>query len=667
MCGIAGIIDINNQPIQPHLLVAMNQALAHRGPDDEGYALIDRARSQCRTYAGHFSSEGIKASLPILPSNDLFPGASIGLSQRRFSIIDLSVNGHQPFFDKERSCCLVFNGEIYNYLEVRDQLVAHGLSFSTQSDTEVFVEAYKYWGTDCFAKLNGFWAIALYDFRKRQLIVGRDRLGKKPLYWARDNTRFYFASEIKALLQIPNLRQRRKVNEESICQWLVYGRKDLDFTTCFEGIYSVPSASWGVIAEGFPDNVRTFWSVPQQRMAEKDISTTEAARGVRELLQDAVKLRLRADVPLSVELSGGLDSSTLVALAAQVHPGKITTYTVRFPDKGCNEEPYARSVARRYDTNYRVLESPTTNFWSQIRPFTYLEEEPYHSPNLQTNQVVWAQMRAMGTKVSLNGAGGDENFAGYSQYYVPAQMQNLMEGRVARYLDNAVRYSQGRTNILGLTRPVIALAREFGQRMMSRRQGSKEKAVPYFKGKPCHQASFRSGRLSQVLYDDMTNTLMPYWLRSGDRGYMGVPLEVRAPFLDFRVVEFAFRLPLTYLFRHGWHKWILRKAMEDILPGDVVWRRQKLGFPFPFDRFYAENEAIIGLILENSHNPYIDFSQKRRFHRDWKVLSFILWYEMFINENDLLFEKIEAKARQMGPIEEYGYAPQFLNATGRAG
>jgi asparagine synthase (glutamine-hydrolysing) len=161
----------------------------------------------------------------------------------------------------------------------------------------------------------------------------------------------------------------------------------------------------------------------------------------------------------------------------------------------------------------------------------------------------------------------------------------------------------------------------------------------------------------------MTNTLMPYWLRSGDRGYMGVPLEVRAPFLDYRVIEFAFRLPLTYLIRDGWHKWILRKTVEDLLPADVVWRRRKLGFPFPYERFFSASEPIIELIREHSQNPYVDLSKPAEFCSDWNKISFVLWYELFFNENVPLFEKIEAKARRNLPLETGEYRPRFLTCS----
>ena len=648
MCGIAGIVEFGTQSIRPEALLAMHQAIAHRGPDDEGYVLIDRARGWCRDYAGASSSARLKTQLPTLSRTSEPNGATVGLCHSRFSIIDLTDAGHQPFFDRERSCCVVYNGEIYNYLELRAELKTKGIVFRTESDTEVLLNAYKCWGTECFSRLNGFWAIALYDFKRQQLLVSRDRIGKKPLYWTKAASRIYFASEIKALLRMQDVHRGRKVNEAAIFNWLAHGTKDLDFSTCFEGIYSLSSASWAILDEKFPDNIKTFWTVPKERMKESEISQRTAAHTLRTLLEDSVSVRLRADVPLSVELSGGMDSSTLVALAARVRPGPITTYTVRFPEDEYNEEPFARSVAQRYKTDYHVLDPPVSNFWGQILPFTYLEEEPYHAPNVQTNQAIWTLMRSRGTKVSLNGVGGDEDFAGYSSYFSMLQLENLTHGRFLAYLDNGIRYSEGRTNIRDLVSPLFKrIAERFTQQvgLAKRRNGTAA-----------------AGPLSDALYSNMTNSLMPYWLRAGDRGYMGIPLEVRGPFLDYRVIECAFTLPVTYLFRHGWHKWILRKAVEDILPADVVWRRRKLGFPFPFERFYTESHEILDIVVNESHNPYLDYSNRSQFYHDWKTLSFILWYELFFNENLALFRKIQERAQQTHTIENHGHVPEFLHS-----
>jgi asparagine synthase (glutamine-hydrolysing) len=668
MCGIAGIIDFDGAPIEPAELLVMNGAIAHRGPDDEGFVLIAPVHSRFVAYAGASSPAEVKAQFPLLTEGNGLPAATIGLSHRRFSIIDLSAAGHQPFFDKEGTCTVVFNGEIYNYVEIRAELAARGSRFYTQSDTEVLLEAYKCWGTDCFARLNGFWAIALYDFRRKELILSRDRIGKKPLYWTKAGARVYFASEIKALLQIAEVHKRRRVNEEAIFHWLVHGLKDLNFTTCFEGIHSLPSASWVMVDSTFPNRRGIFWKVPEDRLSEKETSRATAASTLRDLLQDSVRIRLRADVPVSVELSGGMDSSTLVALAAKASAQEIITYTVEFPDKEWNEEPFARSVAQHYKTDYRVLKPPLDKFWSQILAFTYLEEEPYHAPNLQTNQVIWSQMRSMGTKVSLNGAGGDENFAGYGNYFELAQVENLIHGRGHEFLRNSLRYSQANTGIKSFYKPFVRLLKEPLTRLAAY-TGLEfmEHAIPSYVRDREYPRMSQPRVLSHALYSDMTNTLMPYWLRSGDRGYMGVPLEVRAPLLDFRVIDFAFRLPVTYLLHDGWHKWILRKAMEGLLPADVVWRRRKMGFPFPYARFYQENRDIIQLILRVSNNPYIDltkfaFPQGETSAQKWKLLSFLLWYELFFNENMDLFKAIEAKARPLQTNSNYGFEEEFLRS-----
>jgi len=336
MCGIAGLIDLSGKPIDPVLLKSMSDAIRYRGPDDEGYVLIDKATSRARAYSGIDSPTAIKEILPPfrVPTDNF--AANIGLSHRRFAIIDLSPRGHQPLFDADGSHCLVFNGEIYNYIEIREELKARGVAFRSDSDTEVLLEAYKAWDVDCFTRMNGFWALALYDFRKRRLLLSRDRLGKKPLYWARKESRIYFASEIKSLLQVPEVAQMTRVNEDAIWHWCVEGLRDLEFSTFFKDINVLPSASWTIIEEDFPNKIHTFWRMPTQRMTENEIGVSEAARQIRETLQDAVHIRLRADVPLAVELSGGMDSSTLLALAAQSHTGKITTYTVKFADPKWN-------------------------------------------------------------------------------------------------------------------------------------------------------------------------------------------------------------------------------------------------------------------------------------------------------------------------------------------
>jgi asparagine synthase (glutamine-hydrolysing) len=664
MCGIAGIIDLQQKAIEPALLVAMNEAIAHRGPDDEGYVLINERRSLLANYSGPTSPPDIRARFPVLTPAHSADGSNIGLCHRRFSIIDLSSAAHQPFFDADHDFCIVFNGEIYNYLEVRDELKANGVTFRTASDTEVLIEAYRYWGTDCFRRLNGFWALALYDINEKQLLLSRDRIGKKPLYWTRLGSRIYFASEIKALLRVPEIYQRRRVNEASVSDWLIHGIRDLDFTTCFDGIHSVPSGTWTVVDESFPNRSTTFWKVPEERLRERDISVEEACRELRAACEDAVRIRLRADVPLSVELSGGLDSSVVLALAAQGCASKITTYTVRFPEEKYNEEPFARLVAERYGVDYRVIDYPPGNFWCHILPFTYLQEEPYHSPNMHTSQVIWSHMRAAGIKVLLSGTGGDENFAGYDIYFRCHQRDNLTTGRIDRYFTNGLLNSEAVSEAASLSRPIIELSKEAIKQYAPHALVSRfrREGWPYYFIGKRYPRSLYPMSASQALHGYMTNFLMPYWLRSGDKVVMGMPIEPRCPLLDYRVIDLAFRLPVTYLVRNGWRKWILRKAMEDLLPNEIVWRKKKMGFPFPYERFRAETDAIMETVLEQASNPSLDLTHKESLTKDWKPMSFILWYELYFKENFELLQQLQTMAQSSGQTSDYGFTPEYLRS-----
>lgn len=660
MCGIVGLLDFEQKPIEPGLLLDMSTAIAHRGPDDEGYVLISERGDGHRAFAGTSTPPAIRGALGVIGSASP-SDAHVGLGHRRFSIFDLSDAGHQPLFDSDRSCCVVLNGEIYNFPELRSELEAIGVQFRTRSDTEVLVESYKRWGTDCFERFTGFWALALYDFARGRLILSRDRLGKKPLFWCRVGSTLCFASEIKALLRVPAVRQRVRVNKVAASNWLCYGRKDLDGTTFFEGVHAFPAASWAAVDERFPANCVRYWELPEHRLRASDISPKEAADGVRDRLFESTRMRLRADVPVAVELSGGMDSSTIAALAAQASPGRVTAYTVRFEGQW-NEEPFARSVAERFGLDHQILDIPVEDFWPQLLPFTQLEEEPYHAPNLHTNQVLWSEMRELGTKVSLNGAAGDELFGGYSPHYRRAQVENAFSGRVGAYWRNARSYSERPGALAPWVTPGADLARTAVRRLAPHKLLARLRQPAYTHSLPLVMDPNYAGTLSQTLYRDMTNLRMPYWLASGDRGYMGVPVEVRAPFLDHRLVEFSFRLPIEYLIRDGWHKWVLRKATEGLLPDDVVWRRQKLGFPFPYERFLASSAGIIDHLLKRASNPFVDTSHPALV-RTWPLLSFLLWYEVFFNENQqLLLDLQEIATKGVDTLDTHKYQPAFLRS-----
>jgi asparagine synthase (glutamine-hydrolysing) len=657
MCGITGIVDLSGRPVRAGLLRAMNERVRHRGPDDEGFVVVEPGSGEWRAFAGPASPAAVRAALPPIEAADSLLRGSVALGHRRYSIIDLSPGGHQPLFDAGGRCCVVFNGEIYNYVEVRGKLEALGAVFRTGSDTEVIVEAYRRWGTECFAELNGMWALALYDFERRRVVLSRDRLGKLPLYWARHGETVYFASEIKSLLAVPELRSARSVNEAAVAPYLLHGLRDVDGETFFRGVHTLPAGSWAVVDHAFPASATRFWTVPGQRLREADVGADEAARRVRDLLEDSVRIRMRADVPWCVELSGGLDSSALVALSSRAAGAPVTTFTVRFPEKEWNEEEYARAVAERYGVDYRVIDSPVDNFWSEILRFTYLQEEPYHAPNLHTNQVIRRTMRAEGFKMILNGAAGDELFAGYGAYYNPYQRQNLAGGRLGTYVRAAVQRSESDRVLRSLASPLVSWARDMGTWLAGPRAAGVHGYLPG----PLPRMRSVEATLHRQLYQDITRTKLPYWMRSGDKMTMGIPMESRAPFLDYRLVETAFTLPTGYLIRGGWHKWILRKALEDVLPADVVWRRVKMGFPFPWERFFDESRGLLMHLVRSAENPYVDTSRPELLLRNWRAVSFLLWYELFFNDRHALLEEMQAMAAAGQPPVDYGFVPEYLS------
>ena len=659
MCGIAGAIGLRGQTIDSEVIIKMSNSIRHRGPDDEGYVFIQQRTGDYKEFSSRDSVLEVRDRLADISHAKGNIANNIGFAHRRFSIIDLTSGGHQPFFDRDRVCCVVFNGEIYNYIEVRKKLENVGHIFVSNSDTEVIVEAYKEWGIECFSRFNGMWGLALFDFRSKTLVFSRDRLGKEPLYWTKRDDIVYFASEIKSLLQVVAVSRTLSVDEAAIKLYLDYGLRDLDNKTFFQGIHSLPAASWSLVDDTFPNNIHYYWRISSNRLKEREISVTEACRSIKEILSDAVRIRMRADVPWAIQLSGGMDSSTLVAIAAQFSEKPLTTYTVKFSDAEWNEEPYARSVANYYNTDYRVIVPPLNTFWNEITPFTYLEEEPYHSPNLHTEQIMRRIMRTQGFKVLLQGAGGDELFAGYNTYFLPFQVENLLKGRVRGYLNNWRNWSEGQATIWNLRRPIRYLlmrsikriATSLGTKAKKKNDSSNE-SLP-------KQYDFLT--LNERLYNDIRDTLIPYWLRSADKTHMGVPIETRMPFLDYRLVEFATLLPVTYLIRNGWHKWILRKAVENILPKNVVWRKLKMGFPFPYKSFFTESQPMLRAILAQRRNPYVEPVLRditERPLRAWRLVSFLLWYEFFFNKNYDLFDSITRLSGSQG--DGSVFTPWFL-------
>lgn len=642
MCGIAGYVRTGPPERTAETVERMLASLAHRGPDDAGITLIRRADAD----AIDLSCAGTAAAIAALPraGGSVFEH-DLALGHRRFSIVDLTPGAHQPFWSAERDVCIVLNGEIYNYVELRQELEAGGARFRTRSDTEVLVEAYRRWGVGCFERCAGFWAVVLYDARRRAVLLARDRIGKAPLYVAQRAGALWFASEIKSLFAGAG-RTGFAAREQAVADFIALGCRDIDHETFYEGITSFPSAAYAWLEPDGTYAAHPYWQVPTTRLAERDITPGAAAAGLRERLAEALRIRLRADVPVALGLSGGMDSSALAALAASAGL-RITAYTIAFPRSSADELPYARAVQRHYPSliEQRVVEQPLTDFFDAADAYVAHMDEPFHSPNMLTNQRVFRRMADDGSRACVDGGGGDEVLAGYPGVtYMPFLEELLRRGDLRRLHRECVAFSEAPVQPFGPAywRRLGALLRYATRRRLparvvwawhARRDAQLAAAGVRLGRQP---RAMPNSDLARILIEKMTHWQMNYWMRSGNLSSMGVPLEVRNPFLDHRVVEYAYRLPLTYLVRDGWLKWILRVATADLLPAEVVWRPNKMGLPLPLPEWLAASRACFCSAIEGLDCPYVDARRlaaeydRLRQHdatQLWRIMSVCLWWK----------------------------------------
>jgi asparagine synthase (glutamine-hydrolysing) len=649
MCGIAGycLKKLSKEGFSKIPILA--KAIEQRGPDDEGVCLIARNKKLSKFYKTERTLPGIALD-HIEQTQSMIPH-DVALVHARYSIIDLTAGGHQPFSSSDGKIVVVFNGEIFNYLELREELFNLGVSFRTCSDTEVLVQGYRIWGHQIWAKLNGFWAIALYDCSADSLILSRDRLGVAPLYYREAEDGMYFSSSMQGLIDID--RNGIEIDKDKAEGFIQTSLKDFDNSTFYQQVKSVPPAAvftYGPNVFQLESATKLqYWNFPKSRLSVKDLSFQEAVQGYRETFFNAVEIRLRADVKVAFELSGGLDSSSAVAAGAILKDQKITTFTIQVPEE--NEEPYARSILERYgDIDYRILSDSENDFLSEQLPFNEIMEEPFHSPNIYTHYKMRQQMKDAGFSVVVAGAGGDEVLAGYESKFWPkasAELQrdgylwHSIQYEIAKELRTGQRIrrlkSEGRRILGSMVRCGIKLAFCFARQSYSRDHTLVEHILNEDQWK-LTQAEIYRQEYSQLTFHEqsifhLTVGLIPYYLRSNDHFTMGIPLEHRFPFLDYRMVELGLQMPISYLFKNGWTKYILRKAMEPYLPEKILWRKTKMGFPFAYKRFLSVHSGFFRPLVDRlltsriRARGYVGYQQllEKNPEKLWRLCSTALW------------------------------------------
>ncbi len=628
MCGITGAVWTNpSKKILPEILSRMTAAISHRGPDDEGF----------------FFNQNEKA------------GPRVALGFRRLSIIDLN-SSRQPLGNEDGTIQIVFNGEIYNFRELRSELMESGHRFSTNGDAEVIVHLYEQHGYECFSKLNGMFSLAIWDSPRQRLVLARDRLGQKPLVYRNEGDRLLFASELKSLLAVPNIP--REINPTAIDEFLTYQYVPHP-NSILKGFNKLPPGHFAIY-ENEHLSVERYWHPTFEENSE--ISVDDAVGKLRELFDSSVQMRMQSDVPLGAFLSGGVDSSLVAASMTHQSDQSIKTFSIGFPIKEFDESAYATQVAKHLHTDHhRFTVTPdATDILDQL---VYLYDEPFGDSSAIPTWYVSKLTREHVT-VSLSGDGGDELFAGYNRYKAVRlseridQLGPIRNLLAAKFWQAIPTSSKQKSKIRQLKRFSQALGLPVLRRYLDwiGIYNAERRAELYRDDFACKLNDFDSIWFLQDSYGKLTQrdsvsaisltdlqTYLPCDLNTKvDIASMGHGLECRQPFLDHRLVEFAASLPVQMKLKSGRGKWLLHKAFADRIPSNIF-GRSKMGFGVPISHWFRTDlktllhDSVLGqhaAIHDYFSKPAIqclfDQHQRNEFdhsYRLWSLLMLEMWFQ----------------------------------------
>src|SRR5438445_6025650 len=635
MCGIAGSIQFRNDShVDPENVERMCRAIVHRGPDDDGIYVQGR----------------------------------VGLGMRRLSIVDLAT-GHQPISNEDGKVWIVFNGEIYNHLAVREKLLAHGHRYTTNSDTETIVHAYEEYGRDCVHHLRGMFAFAIWDTRLRKLFVARDRLGIKPLYYRITPENFLFSSEVKAILAHPGVRP--EFHRAGLPEYLAFGYLSGE-ETFYAGISKLMPGHTLELEEDGTLQIQSYWDLPEDQRDE-DKPESYYVHSYRELLEEAVSSHLMSDVPLGVFLSGGIDSSVVAALMTKIRRAPVETFSVGYEEETYSELSYARQVARHLNSVHHEVRLGQQEFFDLLPKLIWHEDEPIVWPSSVALYCV-ARLARDRVKGVLTGEGSDETLAGYSRYAFT--LKNISMNRVYKNIFPGVIRRSIQRSIAGSPWMHATLRRKLSHTFLahdvdscssfyfdnffsafsekdqadllsedfireSRAGAAYENVLEYWE--------HSSGELVQrLLYTDIKTYLVELLMKQ-DNMSMAVSIESRVPFLDHVLVEFASRIPQRHLIKGLAGKRILKKGVEDLLPHSILYR-PKLGFPTPWSSWLAgpQLNVIQDMLLEPRtlnrglfKRAAVErlFNEHRAHYRDhydriWRLLNLELWHRVCLEGED---------------------------------
>ena len=634
MCGILGAVGAPDE-IREECLLQGLAGLAHRGPEDSGWHVIRQSGPQ---------------------------PTSIFLGNRRLAILDLSPAGHQPMQDRDTKNWIIYNGEIYNFREIRSELESHGVGFNSHSDTEVILKAYGKWGAGCLDYFRGMFAFAIWDARESGLFLARDRFGEKPLYYFHRDGLFLFASEVRSLLQTGLVA--RELDEVGLIEYLLFGSVS-DADTLIRGIHSLPPAHSLLLKEG-EATLRKYWDL---NSAERDLAAPRPVRHIgpetiaelRTQLEDAILLRMVSDVPVGVFLSGGIDSSSLVALLSRKHPN-LSTFSVVFNESDYSEAEYSRTISARFGTDHHEIEISSSAVMTSLPDIIGTMDQP--TIDGVNTYIISRETRHMGYKVALSGLGADEIFAGYENFKTVPRMERFawclstVNPKLRSMLASMTRMpnSKGRPRAEKLAALIegddsIPHPYAFARMLFMPRQLRQLGLVGDGKGVDSAMAPLanivkwaaRFDPVNRTSYLELRHYMANTLLRDSDVMSMAHGLELRVPFVDHKLAEFLFRIPGGSKLKRGMPKWLLIEALQGLLPQKVV-QRSKRGFTFPFELWLKREmrKDMEDVLLDTSNlvagvdRKFVaivweDFlAGKTTWSRPWSLYVLKQWVNMFL-------------------------------------
>ncbi|MDN3511638.1 MAG: asparagine synthase (glutamine-hydrolyzing) [Candidatus Jettenia sp.] len=605
MCGISGIINKNGKSVFKEAIKKINNIIAHRGPDGEGY----------------------------------YFGKNFTFGHRRLAIIDLSKAGHQPMH-YDNKYVITYNGEIYNYLEIKEILMKEGFVFHSHTDTEVILASYDKWGFNCVNKFNGMWAFAIYDKEKELIFCSRDRFGVKPFYYTEVNEMFVFGSEIKQLLE---MYSKRYANLTILLDYLIFGLEDHTNETFFENIYKLEQSHnliYNIKTNTF--KIERYYDITIDKNISK-LSEDDSIKLYKTELERAVRLRLRSDVKVGSCLSGGLDSSSVATIASRLchenGDNQFSAIHAKSIEDKTDESCYAKIITENADMELHVVEPKIEDFLSYIDEVIYTQEEPFGGFSIYMQYFVMQKAKEIGCKVMLDGQGGDETLLGYERYY-PAYLRSLPLYRKITEFARSLKNSKLTIKELILYFIYFTVYQIRIRQCLKRYKFIKDKYLKLINKNTVKEISKSYKDILKLQLNEIKRVQMPHLLKYEDKNSMRNSIETRLPFIDYKILETALSLNNKFKIKHGWTKFILRRAINDILPESVAWRKNKFGFEAPErdifkDSHFQElikkeiyNSIILNEIIDGSYKNTIleSFNDKITL---WKLFNIARWEKKY--------------------------------------